>query len=56
MPWGEGDTPVADILKLVQKNKWPIYFDIELEYPVPENSNAQKEVIKCVEYCRKILV
>jgi len=56
MPWGEGDTPVADILKLVQKNKWPIYFDIELEYPVPENSNAQKEVIKCVEYCKKILV
>ncbi len=56
MPWGEGDTPVADILKLVQKNNWPIYFDIELEYPVPENSDAQKEVIKCVEYCRKILV
>jgi len=55
MPWGEGDTPVADILKLVQKNKWPIYFDIELEYPVPENSDAQKEVKKCVEYCRKIL-
>lgn len=56
MPWGKGDTPVADILKLVQKNKWPIYFDIELEYPVPEDSDAQKEVIKCVEYCRKILV
>lgn len=56
MPWGEGDTPVADILKLVQKNKWPIYFDIELEYDVPENSDAQKEVIKCVEYCKEILV
>ena len=56
MPWGEGDTPVSDILKLVQKNKWPIYFDIELEYNVPENSDAQKEVKKCVEYCRKILV
>jgi sugar phosphate isomerase/epimerase len=56
MPWGEGDTPVADILKLVQKNKWPIYFDIELEYNVPENSNAQKEVIKCVEFCKEILV
>jgi len=56
MPWGEGDTPVADILKLVQKNKWPIYFDIELEYPVPESSDAQKEVIKCVEYCKEILV
>jgi sugar phosphate isomerase/epimerase len=56
MPWGEGDTPVSDILKLVQKNKWPIYFDIELEYNVPENSDAQKEVIKCVEFCREILV
>ena len=55
MPWGEGDTPIADILKLVQKNKWPIYFDIELEYPVPEDSNAQKEIIKCVEYCKNIL-
>ncbi len=56
MPWGEGDTPIADILKLIQKKKWPIYCDIELEYPVPENSDAQKEIIKCVEYCRNILV
>lgn len=56
MPWGKGETPIADILKLVQKNKWPIYFDIELEYPVPADSDAQKEVIKCVEYCRDILV
>lgn len=56
MPWGKGNTPIADILNLIQKNKWPIYCDIELEYPVPENSNAQKEVIKCVEYCRNILV
>lgn len=56
MPWGEGDTPVAEILKLIQKNKWPIYFDIELEYNVPENSDAQKEVVKCVEYCKEILI
>lgn len=56
MPWGEGDTPISDILKLIQKNKWPIYCDIELEYPVPENSNAQKEIIKCVEFCKNILV
>ncbi|MFW6290669.1 MAG: sugar phosphate isomerase/epimerase family protein [Mariniphaga sp.] len=56
MPWGEGDTPIADILKLIQKNKWPIYCDIELEYPIPEGSSAQKEIIKCVEYCKNILV
>lgn len=55
-PWGEGDTPITDILNLIKKNKWPIYCDIELEYPVPEDSNAQKEMIKCVEYCKNILV
>ncbi len=49
-------TPIAEMLKLVQVNKLPIYFDIELEYPVPDDSDAQKEVIKCVEYCKKILV
>jgi len=56
MPWGEGDTPIADILTLIQKNKWPIYCDIELEYPVPENSDAQQEIVKCVNYCRDLLV
>lgn len=56
MPWGKGETPIADMLKLIQKNKWPIYCDIELEYPVPEDSDAVKETIKCVEFCRKILV
>ena len=54
-PWGEGETPLADILKLIQENKWPIYCDIELEYEVPEDSDALQETIKCVEYCRNIL-
>ncbi len=56
MAWGKGETPIADILLLLKKNKWPIFVDIELEYPVPEGSDAVKEVKKCVEYCRKILV
>jgi sugar phosphate isomerase/epimerase len=55
MPWGKGETPIAEMLKLIQKQKWPIYCDIELEYPVPAGSDAQKEVIKCIEYCRNIL-
>ncbi|MBN1107577.1 MAG: sugar phosphate isomerase/epimerase [Bacteroidales bacterium] len=55
MEWGKGDTPIKDILLLIQKNKWPIGVDIELEYPVPEGSDAVKEVKKCVEYCRNIL-
>lgn len=53
--WGKGETPIADILLLLKKEKWPINVDIELEYPVPEGSDAVKEVKKCVEFCRKIL-
>jgi len=55
MEWGKGETPVADILLLLQKKEWPINVDIELEYPVPEGSDAVAEVKKCVEYCRNIL-
>jgi hypothetical protein len=56
MPWGKGETPIADILLLIKKNKWPINVDIELEYPVPEGSDAVVEVKKCVEFCKNILV
>ena len=46
---------MTDILQLVQKNNWPITCDIELEYPIPEGSDAVKETAKCVEYCRAAL-
>jgi sugar phosphate isomerase/epimerase len=55
MPWGKGETPIKDILLLLKKNNWPIYADIELEYPVPDGSDAIAEVKKCVEFCRNIL-
>jgi sugar phosphate isomerase/epimerase len=55
MPWGEGETPLADILNLIRENQWPIYCDIELEYPVPDDSDAVKETTKCVDYCREVL-
>jgi sugar phosphate isomerase/epimerase len=54
--WGKGEMPIADVLKLIQKNRWPIYCDIELEYDVPADSDAVKEVTRCVEYTKKILV
>ena len=56
MEFGKGETPVADILLLIKKNKWPINVDIELEYNVPEGSDAQAEVKKCVDYLKNILV
>jgi len=55
-PWGEGDTPVAEVLLLIKEKGWPIYCDIELEYKIPEGSDAVKEVSICREYSKKILL
>src|SRR5690606_5077367 len=55
VPWGEGDTPIVEILQLMKKNKYKFPATVELEYRIPEGSDAVKEVAKCVEYCRKAL-
>jgi sugar phosphate isomerase/epimerase len=55
LPWGKGETPIKAILQLVKKNKWAIPGSIELEYDVPEGSDAVQEVKKCVEFCRTAL-
>ena len=55
LPWGTGETPIKEILQLVKKNRWNIPASIELEYNIPEDSDAVKEVRKCVEYCRNAL-
>ena len=54
-PFGQGETPIADILLLIKKEKWPINVDLELEYNIPEGSDPVKEVTKCIEYMRNIL-
>jgi sugar phosphate isomerase/epimerase len=55
-PFGKGETPVVEMLQLIQKRGWPINCDIELEYTVPAESDAVKEVVKCVAYCKAALV
>jgi len=55
MPFGEGDTPVAEVLQYMKKNKLTFPGDIELEYGIPPGSDAVKEVTKCVEFCKRAL-
>jgi len=54
--WGQGETPVGDVLHLIQKNKWPIYCDIELEYEIKPWSDAVKETRICTQFARQILL
>ena len=55
MPFGQGDTQVAEVLRFVQQKKLTFPCDVELEYPIPEGSDAVKEVTKCVQFCEKAL-
>ncbi len=53
--WGTGDTPIIEVLQLMKKKKYKFPATIELEYEVPTDSDAVKEVAKCVEYAKKAL-
>jgi hypothetical protein len=53
--WGDGDTPIIPVLQMMRTKKLKFPGTIEMEYQVPEGSDAVKEVAKCVEFCRKAL-
>ena len=53
--WGQGDTPIKEVLLLMQKNSYNFTATIEREYPIPEGSNVVKEVIRCMDYCKSVL-
>ena len=55
-PFGEGDTPIVDVLRLIRDNKWPIQATIEFEYSMPAGSDRMTELAKTLEYCRRALV
>jgi len=55
MPFGQGDTPLALILQMMSREKLNFPADIELEYKVPQNSDAVTEVKRCVQFCKESL-
>ena len=55
VPWGEGDTPIGAVLRLLRDEQYPITAMIELEYPIPDESSVMEEMAKCVAFCRKEL-
>jgi len=56
VPFGQGDTPIKEVLQLIRDNKWKIQATIEFEYSVPEGSTRMAEMAKCVQYCKDCLV
>lgn len=54
--WGQGDTPIIQTLQLMRDQRYAFPATVELEYKIPDNSNAVKEVSKCMKYCLEALM
>ena len=52
VPWGQGDTPIKEVLQLVKKNKYDIPVNIEYEY---RGENPVAEVKKCHDFIKAAL-
>ena len=55
MPWGEGDTPIREILQLMKREKYDFMATLEMEHPIPEGSDVMTELAKCIQYCKDVL-
>jgi sugar phosphate isomerase/epimerase len=55
VPWGTGDTPIREILQTMKKRASKFSASVELEYRIPEGSNAVAETKKCVQFCADAL-
>lgn len=53
--WGEGDTPIREVLQLMRDENYNFPATVELEYQIPDGSNAVQEVSRCLDFCKNSL-
>lgn len=54
VPFGTGDTPIAEVLRLMRDNKWKFQATIEFEIKVPEDKRMSG-IAESIKYCRDAL-
>jgi sugar phosphate isomerase/epimerase len=57
LPWGEGDAPIREVLRLARREAWPIRGYVEYDYAGPTGATgAIDEVKKCLAYGREAML
>jgi sugar phosphate isomerase/epimerase len=51
--WGDGETPIREVLQLLRREQYPFPANIEYEY---QGTDAVIEVAKCLQFAKDILV
>ena len=55
MPWGQGDTPIKEVLQRMTKEHYTFPATIELEYNTPPGSTVMAELAKCLQFAKDAL-
>jgi sugar phosphate isomerase/epimerase len=53
VPWGQGDTPIREVLQLLKREQWPIRAYVEYEYR--GQGSPVDEVKKCMAFAKQAL-
>jgi len=53
LPWGQGETPIREVLLMLKKELWPIPAYVEYEYR--GTGTPTEEVQKCFQFAKQIL-
>jgi len=53
VPWGQGDTPIAQVLQLLKKEQWPVRAYVEYEHR--GTAGPVDEVRTCFDYVKRAL-
>jgi len=56
LAFGKGDTPLKGLFPLLKREGWDFPCDVELEYKIPEGSDAVKEVGVCNAFCKNAIL
>ena len=55
MPFGQGDTPIKEVLQLMRDNSYNFAATVEYEYRTPKDSTVIEEIKKSIDYCKNAL-